>query len=275
MSVNERIARHYTRGDLSGAILDALGRAGKDAEALSSEDVAAVDEFHIGGRAATVAFAETFVPRPGMRLLDIGSGIGGASRYFAEAHGCHVTGIDLTPEYCDVARMLADRTRLADHVEYHEGDATSLPFVDDAFEGAYTMHVAMNIPDKAKLYREVHRVVAGGGPFGVYDVLKGPGGEVIYPVPWAVEPHTSFLVTIEELSDLLESAGFEVLRQEDRTSHAIAFFDAMQARLAETGPPPVGLHILMGESTQEKVANMRRNLDEGRIAPWMVICRKR
>jgi hypothetical protein len=80
------------------AIRDAL-TAGKDLTAVTTADLAPVDEFHIGGRQATADLAAQLSLKPGAHLLDIRSGLGGASRYFAHEYRCRVTGIDLTEEY--------------------------------------------------------------------------------------------------------------------------------------------------------------------------------
>jgi len=101
------IAQHYARGDLEQAILAALVASGKDLARLTADDLAPVDEFHTGGRDATVAFAAEMNVTPGMHLLDIGCGIGGPSRYFAGQLGCRVTGIDLTEDFVRTATALA------------------------------------------------------------------------------------------------------------------------------------------------------------------------
>ena len=80
------MAQHYTHGGLERAVLDALRAAGKDPDRLEPGDLAPVDEFHIGGRQATIDFAGELRVTRGMHLLDIGSGLGGASRYFAHAN---------------------------------------------------------------------------------------------------------------------------------------------------------------------------------------------
>jgi ubiquinone/menaquinone biosynthesis C-methylase UbiE len=251
-----------------------LEQAGKDPDNLALADLAPVDELHVGGRPATVEFAARLEAGTGMHLLDIGCGIGGPARHFAEERGCHVTGIDLTEEFCQVAAMLTARTGLAERIHYRQASALALPFGESSFDGAYTIHVAMNIADKSALYAEARRVVKPGGVFGLYDVLQGPGGAPHYPVPWAQDPSTSFLVTIEELRALLEGAGFEVLAQRDRTRFGVAFFRERLARLGEGAPPPLGPQIIMGETYREKIANTLRNMEEARVAPWEVICRR-
>jgi SAM-dependent methyltransferase len=188
MSTDRRIVEHHTHGSLEKAILDALLAAGKDPDRLNLTDLAPVDEFHIGGRQATIDFAEQLGAARGASLLDIGSGLGGASRYFAHALGCRVAGIDLTDEYVRVAAVLATWTGLGALVSYTQGSALALPFEVGTFDGAYMLHVGMNIADKPKLFAEVRRVSKPSGLFGIYDVMRERDGNLIYPVPWAEAP---------------------------------------------------------------------------------------
>ena len=172
MDPEPRIAALDPHGSLARAILNALVAAGKDPGQLTPADLAPVDEFHIGGRQATVDFAQELdVPR-GAHLLDIGAGLGGASRYFAQELGARVAGIDLTDEYVRVATALAARTGLGGQVAYRQGTALALPFGRHAVDRAYLLHVGMSIPDKAALFAEVRRVVKPGSVFGIYDVMR-------------------------------------------------------------------------------------------------------
>lgn len=273
MSMNQRVAEHYTHGDLAAAIRAALAKAGKDLERLTVEDLAPVDEFHVRGREATLELGRALGLAPGLRVLDVGSGIGGASRHLASTFGCRVSGVDLTEEYCRVATTLADWVGLADRVDYRQGDALAMPFEDDIFDTAVTQHVAMNIEDKAALYREVARVLRPGGAFGIYDFLKGPGGEVLYPTPWAGDASTSFLATPEEMRTLLAGAGFDVGSWRDTSAEGRAFLEAAFARIAESGPPALGLHVLM-PGFRPRAENMLRNLREERVVLAEVVCRK-
>jgi SAM-dependent methyltransferase len=274
MATDQKVARHYARNDLAATILGALEAAGKDVTRLTLEDLAPVDEFHIRGRTATAELASGLGLGPGMRVLDVGCGIGGPSRYVAATFDCHVLGIDLTEEFCRVAALLANKVGLGDRVEYRQGDALAMPFADASFDAAYTQHVAMNIEDKAALYAEVARVLRPGARFGVYDVLRGEGGEVVYPVPWARDASISFLVRPEELRSLLESAGFDILGLRDTADDARLWVDQTRARMAEPVPPPSALRLLLGEDAKPMAQNIFRNLLEGRVVPIEVICRK-
>jgi len=272
MEIEQAVARHYAHGALEQAILNALAAAGKDVNRLAPKDLAPVDEFHIGGRAATVAFGEQFGPRPGMRLLDLGCGLGGAARYFAHEHGCQVTGIDLSDEYVAVANALAARVGLGERVSCQQGSVLALPFAAGSFDGAYMLHVGMNIEDKARLFSEVRRVLAPGGVFGIYDVMRLAAGDLHYPVPWTSSAEVSFVADAESYRRLLVAAGFEVVKERSRRDFALEVFAQMKARGASGAPAPLGLHNVMGASAGQKVKNMMGDIIAGLIAPIELIC---
>jgi len=272
--VNEAIQTHYTRADLGAVILAALEKAGKDVNRLTPEDLAPIDQFHIRGRAATLELARAAGLDATKRVLDVGSGVGGTSRCLAKEFGCRVTGIDLTDEYCRAAEMLSARTGLAHLVDFRQGDATELPFDDQTFDIVWTEHVAMNIPDKTGLYKEMHRVLKPGGTLAIYDVLAGPSGPVLFPVPWARTPDTSFLVQPNELRKLLKEAGFTVTDWSDTTEAARVWFVSLAEKIRKEGFPPLGFHVLLGADFQAMAQNQGRNLQEGRIVLGQVVARK-
>ena len=272
--VNETIREHYARSDLGNIILAALAKAGKDANRLTPEDLAPIDEFHIRGRAATLELARAANVDSTKRVLDVGSGVGGTSRCLAREFGCHVTGIDLTDEYCRAAAMLSARIGLAELVDYRQGDATNLPFADHSFDIVWTEHVAMNIADKPRLYREMYRVLKPGGTLAIYDILAGPSGPVLFPVPWARTPESSFLATPDELRKLLEESGFRVATWSDTTDVARAWFVSLAERIRKEGLPTLGFHVLLGPDFQAMAQNQRRNLEEGRIVLAQVVAKR-
>jgi MPBQ/MSBQ methyltransferase len=273
MSDLERdVARHYGVDDLRTSLLQALAGAGLDIEHLDPKDLAPVDEFHIGGRPATEYAVARMGLGKGQHVLDVGCGIGGATRYLASALGCRVTGIDLTPQYIEVARDFAQRTGLADRITYEVASALAMPFADATFDAAITMHVAMNIRDRSGLYREVARVLKRGAPFCVYDVMKGSEPGLIFPVPWAETQDTSRLTTPDEMQTLLSAAGFVVEHREDRRDFGIDFFRERLA--AGAAQPAVGPQMLMGANARLKLENMLTNLEQKHITPVLMIARR-
>ncbi len=272
--VNEAIQTHYTREGLGDVILTALEKAGKDLNRLTPEDLAPIDQFHIRGRTATLELAQAAGLDAAKHVLDVGSGVGGTSRCLAKEFGCRVTGIDLTDEYCQAAAMLSAKTGLAHLVDYRQGDATKLPFDDQAFDVVWTEHVAMNIPDKTRLYKEMHRVLKPGGTLAIYDVFAGPSGPVLFPVPWARTPDTSFLVSPNELRKLLEESEFTVTDWSDTTEAAREWFVHLAEKIRKEGFPSLGFHLLLGTDFKAMAQNQGRNLQEGRIVLAQIVARK-
>ncbi len=268
----EGVAKHYTRVGLEQAITAALMASGKDPNKLNPGDLSLVDEFHVGGRQATVEFATHLNIHPGMHLLDVGSGIGGPSRFFAHEMGCRVTGIDLTEEYVRVATHLAQRVGLSNRVSYQRGSALQMPFQPRSFDGAYMMHVGMNIEAKARLFGEIRRVLKPGSIFGIYNVMRVRDGDLAFPLPWSMTPELSFVATESTYRKALEGAKFKVLQTIPRRDFAVEFFKQMRTRAAQEGPSPLGLHLLMGPSTPLKISNMISILERGLVSPTDIIC---
>jgi ubiquinone/menaquinone biosynthesis C-methylase UbiE len=275
-SVENSVAQHYARSDLERAILDGLTASGKAIERLTASDLSLVDEFHTGGRQATAELGAEAGFKPGMHILDIGCGIGGPSRYFAEAHGCRVTGIDLTADYVHTAEALAKRVGLADRVDYRQASAMALPFAPATFDGAYMIHVGMNIEDKPALFAGIRRVLKPGAVFAIFDVMRTGDGALSFPVHWAATPEMSFLDSPETYRSALDAAGFELRKERNRLEFAREAFRQARARAtAGGGPPPVGTHLLMKTDVPQKRANVIDAIERGLIAPVEIICSAR
>jgi MPBQ/MSBQ methyltransferase len=270
------VERHYTRSNLENTILTALRNAGKNVDQLTVDDLAPIDEFHTRGREATANLASLLNNnlQPNFHVLDVGSGIGGPSRYLASRFGCRVTGLDLVGEYCRVADSLAKRVKLDNLLTYRQGDATHIPFEDATFDIVWTQHASMNIAYKKRFYSEMHRVLKHGGKLAIYDVFKGSSSDIIdgstssihFPVPWAPDPSISHLILREEARKLLKDVvGFREVAWEDKTESVIGWIKQMIKRAQISGPPQIGLHVLVGPQWSNLVKNLLRNLEEGRI----------
>ncbi len=272
------VQRHYAlkdeQTDLVQAVESAINAHFGDGGMLKPADLGPLDEFHIGGREATQFLFDTLALDKGATIADLGAGIGGAARLAASEYGCTVRGVDLTPEYCELANRLSARVGLGDKVHIEAGDACATPYTASSFDTVYTMHVSMNIEDKLALYREAYRLLKPGGRFGLYDVMAGENtAPLTFPVPWATTADASHLISAADAGDLLNEAGFEVTQTIDRKDYALAFFERLRAA-ASSGPPPLGLHLLMGTAFPTKIKHMVENTVSKRCAPWLVIAVK-
>ena len=261
----QSITDHYRRDGLAEIIREALAKDGKDLDNLTIDDLAPVDEFHTRGREATVELAEFAGIEPGMRVVDVGSGLGGPARYLAQTYGCTVAGVDLSEEFCRTATMLAEMTGLADKVSFQHASALDMPFEDASFDLAWTVQIQMNIADKARFYGEIFRVLEPGGRFVFQDILQGPGGPIRVPTPWASEPGMNFLYSPAKLSDLLTDVGFEQIEWRDRTDAHREWYDH-QPEATGKPMPKLSIHLVLGPEAGEKRRNTRQNLLEDRIA---------
>ncbi len=275
MPTDQDITQHYSRGKLLERLRAALAEDGADPDSPSIEALSPYDQFHGRGMEATKELAEALTVKPGDHLLDVGCGIGGPARYVAHRFGCRVTGIDLTAEFCDVARHLTRLLGLQDKVAFECGNALAMPFADASFDGAYSMNVSMNIADKAALYRELRRVLKPGGWLMLSEISKGSGGEVDYPTPWAENAQASFLATPEDTLRGLERAGFEIVRSRETLEEALAY-GARSRAMVDRGekPPHRAVMLIHGEMAKPAMANTARGLAQKAIIPIEILSRK-
>ncbi len=259
--VLDGVRAHYRATGLTERLKTALKILGPEDQLLLPQELAALDQFHTRGLAATAELAKLAGITADMSVLDVGSGVGGPARLLAATYGCRVTGVDLSEPFVDAARYLTERTGQSGQVSFETGSALALPFDDGSFDVALLQHVAMNISDRAQLYREIRRMLKSGGKFATYDVVLDKG-EPHYPVPWARTPETSFLLTAAATRAAIEPAGFRALAWRDDTEAAKAWF----AQLRASGLPPApNLGVVMGPDFAELAANLGRNLMEGRL----------
>jgi SAM-dependent methyltransferase len=253
------ISDYWGRDGLEPAILEALAASGKNLDRLSIDDLAPLDQFHGGGKGATMRLARLAGLSPKTQVLDVGGGLGGPARTLAVEFGCQVTVVDLTESYVRAAQMLTVQLGLGDRVTHHVGNALDLPFDDGTFDVVWTQNSGMNIADKPRLYAGIHRVLRPGGVLALQEPMAGPVQPPIFPVMWAHDMATSFLYTPEEMRLLIEAAGFRA-----------RLWDDITAEIAATGPgtasPEHSIQsVVMGEALGAITHAGRRNREEGRI----------
>jgi SAM-dependent methyltransferase len=258
---NTKVREHYNSPGLTDRIKAALATITPDSRALTVAQLAPLDQFHTRGILATGELAASARIDSSTRVLDVGCGIGGPARYLAATFGCKVTGIDLSPAFIDAATWLAARCGLSDRVSFQVGDALHVPFDDASFDAVFLQHVAMNIADRAALYKEMRRVLAPGGRFVIYDLVLRDGG-VLYPVPWARDASASFLLTENDTRAALEQAGYKTVLWRDDTQIAQDWFKAAMTAQPQSGP---NLAVVMGSDFPVMTSNLARSLRENRV----------
>jgi ubiquinone/menaquinone biosynthesis C-methylase UbiE len=259
--IENRVVDHYSGGALGQRVFAAIRDQSTDPLHPTLDELAGIDEFHLGGRPATAILGEHLELRAGQRVLDIGSGLGGPARYLADRYRVSVTGIDLTPEFVELARSLTGLVGLTNRVSFRVGSATALPFPDRSFERAYLIHVGMNIEDKAALFAEAHRVLVPSGRLLVYDVMRAGPGALTFPLPWASAADVSSVAEPAEYAKLLAQAGFSRIEPTSWRDVALKSFDP-------NGP---GRPIVMGADGETKIANLKQAVLAGLVEPTEIV----
>lgn len=274
MSDEAAVTRHYGSDGIARRVLDALRAATGPETPITPDSLAPFDHFHGRRVAGTKDIAALLAPRPGERLLDIGSGIGGPARWFAAKFDVEVTGVDLTPEFCAAAAALNAMTGLADRVRIIQGSALALPVPDRAYDAAYSQNVIMNVADKERFYGEAFRVLRPGGRLALSNMCAEPSGEPYYPVPWADTRDASFLETPETMKANLAAAGFEIVAFRDITPEILEAIRRSRERSDKGNVRRIAVDVIMGGRAREMRTNATRTLEEGRGLDIEALARK-
>jgi len=264
----EAVSAHYTAGDLGEKILAGLRDLGKDPDTLQVDDLTQIDQFHWNGAEATRALMGRAALESGMRVLDVGGGLGGSARLIAHEAGCSVTVLDLSEEFCRVGAMLTARVGLADRVTFQHGSALDMPFPDSAFDRVWMQHASMNIAAKERLFREVSRVLRPGGWLAMHEMMAGPVQPIHFPVPWAPDASISSLSSSADIQTLLTEIGFrEVAWVDEREAALASMAEAAAAAPGQSGAvaPPLGVQLVIGPRIVEMLRNTGRNFREDRL----------
>jgi sarcosine/dimethylglycine N-methyltransferase len=274
--VEQRVTEHYGSFGQLSPILAALAKRGMSAQGVTPAQLAPFDQFHTGGAVATRRLADLLAPRPSDHILDLGCGLGGPARMLADLKGCTVAGLDLASNFIETATYLSALTDQFEKVKFQQGSAMALPFPDAYFDGAWQLHVGMNVAEKNTMYAEVFRVLKAGAAFVVHDPLRSGSGNVVFPVPWATELELSFLETQDAMLSHLEAVGFEIVEASDATAEGLAWFDEMDAARRKPSSRTSKSDSSRALTPLEIMTkNHRANLESGAVTIVTVQARKR
>lgn len=253
---------HYSARDIESRILAGIRAAGLDPEKrLTPQDLASLDHFHTGGLGASSALLELAKINADDKVLDVGAGLAGCARFLTTETGCTVECVEMSGDYCIGARLLNQITGLEDKVFIKQGSALELDYPDACFDVVWMQNVGMNIEDKRKLYQEIARVLKPAGRFAFQEVMAGQTDTTYYPLPWATNASQNFLITVDELSALLNACGLV-------EEKFIDISDAQPTQNTASSTPAAAGQLGLGvfvENLGEKAGNARRSLDEGQI----------
>jgi phosphoethanolamine N-methyltransferase len=186
-----------------------------------------------GGHATTEDLCSRLgsVLRPGSRVLDVGSGIGGAAFHLARSYGAKVTGIDLAEEMVAIALERTKEEKMTDSVNFLLGDVLETTF-PEPFDIVWSRDAFMHIPDKPRLFSRLYQLLAPGGRLIITDYARGkkPGKPEFEQYVQKTGYH---VIEPREYGRLLEGAGFADVVVDDATPRFIEILEAESTRLVE------------------------------------------
>ena len=259
---------HYRRHNLDQLIYAALTNAKQLNKPFDYKIIAAVDQFHIGGLTATLKMIELADFKPQDRVLDIGCGIGGPARTIACTCHCHVTGIDLSEDYCQAARLISWQLNMGDQTQFIRANALKIPFKNNSYSALWTQHITMNIGDKKALMTEFYRVLKPAGQLLMYEVLctTRANDSIKYPLPWARKSEDSFLDNAHNYKALLHNCGFELKHFEDVSATAIVSIQRVIERISQGEKKDPSLEIILGDGLLTMMENLLESLNNDTLS---------
>ena len=169
--------------------------------------------------------------RQGMRVLDVGSGIGGAAFHLARTYGAHVLGVDLAPEMLNIAHERAVEFKGPGSCEFKLGDVLTEPFAHK-FDLIWSRDALMHLPDKPHLFKRLFDLTAPGGALVITDYARGETGSYNNPAFDAYIKATGYhVVSPREYGKFLEGAGYVSVDVEDATSRFVDILRRESERL--------------------------------------------
>ncbi len=268
------ITQHYQPNEtLWQKIEDTLTQSGIDPNTqLSSNLLAPIDQLHIGGRQATQALLHQIDLNTDCNILEIGSGLGGTARLITETLPCHITAIDITPDFCEAHQAINQRMSL-NNIQVICADACDAQVQTGSQDIIISQHTLINIPDKTMLLKTLAESLKPGGSFLLHEVIAGSNKEPIkLPVPWATDISNSHLPDKDELIALFENAGFRLERFTDVTETALAWRKKHTQREAGSNQQgttqaasPLNPGIIFGERFLTMGKNVMANLTDNKV----------
>jgi ubiquinone/menaquinone biosynthesis C-methylase UbiE len=264
MNIDQSIINDYSQNDLVTRFVEIVGGI----DNLNFESLTKYDEMHVGSYVSTDYLFDALPMVEGQKWIDLGCGIGGAARRAAK-RGLNVTAIDLTPNFIDAAKHLTEMVGMREAVSYEVCSVTDISYHDNTFDGAYTIHAGMNVEDKLSFFSEAYRIIKPHSYFGIFDLMLSTDKlDIIYPMPWATHPRTSFISTRDHYIECLIKAGFEIVSVEERGGFAKLAMDKVVSNFGSSRAS------LRGEDFIIKAHNLRNAIAMQHIMPLQIIARK-
>ena len=195
---------------------------------LRYEKIFGVTYVSTGGEVTTAEFCSEMSLKPGMKILDVGAGIGGSAFYMAKTFGVEIDGVDLSSNMVDIAnenRGKMDKD-IQKKVNFKVEDATKMDYPENYYDVVYSRDTILHIADKKSLFINFFKTLKPNGCIVITDYCKGDLsklGKEDYSQDFKdyVADRGYHLLTVEQYGQVLTDAGFLNVDAQDRTKQFV------------------------------------------------------
>jgi len=209
--------------------------------------------------------------RAGMSVLDIACGYGGTLRVLAEMGCAPVRGIDISASNVAYAREANLKAGLDAGIEVEIGDFHAIGGDADTWDAVVCQDSIIHSPDRPAVFRDVFRVLRPGGTFAFSDLLTGTSADIDKVKAAFARIGATADATIGDYEQMARTAGFEIIRTEERQDDIRTHYDRLAARLAE---PVAGLDTDALDAISQSIERWRNALAGGDITWALFVARK-
>ncbi len=215
------------------------------------EDIFGRNFISTGGLESTRAIAKLLDLKPGMKVLDVGSGIGGSAFHMAQEYGAQVHGLDLSHNMLAIANERLIELKLGSLVSFEYGDILEAD-IESKYDVLYSRDAFLHIEDKARLFKTLLRALKPGGLLFISDYCWGEGQHSAEFLAYVAQRRYA-LHTVREYGRFIEEAGFKEVQAMDKTK---LFGDYLHAELEHL--PNDGSLPEIRQSWNEKIVRNQR-----------------
>lgn len=204
-----------------------------------------------GGEATARAILGLAAIEPGMNVLDVGCGLGGAAFVMAQIFGARVHGIDLSRNMLSIAQARLQQAGLARAVTLEHADILRYTPASE-YDLVHSRDVFLHIQDKAGLFAAIKRCLRPGGQLLFSDYLCRAGVRSADFEAY-IQSRGYHLCSLDQYRALLGQAGFELILAQDRTAE---FVDILEQELGRLGSSQLSDsdRAALAQSWQHKLA---------------------
>lgn len=194
------------------------------------------EDIAVASRRTVDRMAELVEPGAGERILDLGSGYGGAARHLARSTGCAVTCLNLSEVENERNRMLTEEQGLGAAVEVVRGAFEDLPFDDDSYDVVWSQDAFLHSGDRDRVIAEAARVLRPGGRFVFTDPMATDDADPAGLAPILDRIKLATMATPSFYRAALERAGLTEVEFDEHADQLAAHYGRVLEELERRGP---------------------------------------